>query len=531
MLDRLFYNGVVKTMNDDMPLAQAVGVKDGRICFVGSDEEAAALSAEERIDLKGKLMLPGFNEGHMHLATYSFTNSNIAMHKFTSVAECLDSVKKRLADKPDSQWIFGRGFNEDLFTDERRYPTKEELDAIRDDIPIMLVRSCGHVAACNTLAVQKIAAFPEAADMGRLIDLETGVVTEAATKVFYKIINEPSVEEVEEMLHFGLEQLVKEGITMCQTDDLRAVPGADWKKVLAAFQNLEKKGNMPARVYEQSQFIRFEEFEKYLKAGYRSNQGGEYFRTGPLKLIEDGSLGARTAALSVPYPGTDKKGILLFTQEELDRFVVTAQKYKMPVAVHCIGDASMDVTIKAIERARKEYPAEDIRHGIVHAQLTRPDILEKMAELDIIAYIQPVFVGSDMDIVAERVSPEWMEHTYAWKTMDNMGILTVGGSDAPVESFSVLENIYFAVTRQKKNGTPEGGWLPKEKLTVEEAVKLFTVNAAKACYQENDTGMIKNGMRADLVVLNENIFEIAPEEIKNVTVSQTVTGGKTVYLA
>ena len=136
-----------------------------------------------------------------------------------------------------------------------------------------------------------------------------------------------------------------------------------------------------------------------------------------------------------------------------------------------------------------------------------------------------------MDIVAERVSPEWMEHTYAWKTMDNMGILTVGGSDAPVESFSVLENIYFAVTRQKKNGTPEGGWLPKEKFTVEEAVKLFTVNAAKACYQENDTGMIKNGMRADLVVLNENIFEIAPEEIKNVTVSQTVTGGKTVYLA
>ena len=117
MLDRLFYNGVVKTMNDDMPLAQAVGVKDGRICFVGSDEEAAALSAEERIDLKGKLMLPGFNEGHMHLATYSFTNSNIAMHKFTSVEECLDSVKKPLADKPDSQRIFGPGFNEHLFTD------------------------------------------------------------------------------------------------------------------------------------------------------------------------------------------------------------------------------------------------------------------------------------------------------------------------------------------------------------------------------------------------------------------------------
>ena len=531
MLDRIFYNGLIKTMNEDMPVAEAVGVKDGRICFVGSNEEAETLEAVEKVDLGGKLMLPGFNEGHMHLATYSFTNSNIAMHKFTSVQECLDSVRKRLEAKPDSQWIFGRGFNEDLFTDERRYPTKEELDAIRDDIPIMLVRSCGHVAACNTLAVNKIANFPEAADMGRLIDLETGVVTEAATKVFYKIINEPTVEEVEEMLHFGLEQLVKEGITMCQSDDLRAVPGADWRKVLEAFKNLEKKGKMPARVYEQSQFIKFEEFEKYLEAGYRNNQGGEFFRVGPLKLIEDGSLGARTAALTKPYPGTDKQGILLFTQEELDQFVITAQAYNIPVAVHCIGDASMDVTLNSIEKAREMYPSDDIRHGIVHAQLTRPDILDRMEALEVIAYIQPVFVGSDMDIVAERVDEEWMKHTYAWKTMDNMGILTVGGSDAPVESFSIMENIYFAVTRQKKNGTPEGGWLPEEKLTVEEAVKLFTVNAAKACYQEDDMGMIKNGMRADLVVLEENIFDMDPNKIKDVKVLKTITGGRTVYEA
>ena len=136
-----------------------------------------------------------------------------------------------------------------------------------------------------------------------------------------------------------------------------------------------------------------------------------------------------------------------------------------------------------------------------------------------------------MDIVAERVDEEWMKHTYAWKTMDNMGILTVGGSDAPVESFSIMENIYFAVTRQKKNGTPEGGWLPEEKLTVEEAVKLFTVNAAKACYQEDDMGMIKNGMRADLVVLEENIFEVDPETIKDVKVLKTITGGRTVYEA
>ena len=172
-----------------------------------------------------------------------------------------------------------------------------------------------------------------------------------------------------------------------------------------------------------------------------------------------------------------------------------------------------------------------MRHGIVHVQITTKKILERMAKLGIVAYIQPVFIGYDMTIVEDRVGYERMQDTYAWKTMDDMGILTVGGSDAPIESFDIMENIYFAVTREKLAGGPEGGWLPHQKVSVNDAVKMFTTHAAKARFGENEFGQIKEGFHADLTVLSDNIYEIDPHEIKNVKAVRTVVAGKTVYEA
>ncbi len=533
-MDRLFYNGVIRTMDANVPQAQAVGIKDGKICFVGSNQQAEALATEERIDLQGQLMLPGFNEGHMHLATYAFVNSNIRMDDCGSVEDCLAAVRKRLAKQPDAVWVYGRGWNEQKFREDaaggKRYPTKEELDGVCREIPVMIVRTCGHAAVCNSAAMERICALPEAKEMADRIHPDQGVVTEGVIKLFFRIIEEPSIEAVEQMLLFGLRKLAKAGITTCQSDDLLAVPGAGWRKVIQAYRNLEARGEMPVRIYQQCLFQAYSEFEAFIEEGYRTGQGGEFYQIGPLKLLEDGSLGAKTAALSKPYPdSTDNRGLLIFSQEEMDRFFLLAQKNDIQVAVHCIGDRAMDVTLLAMKRAADAYPGKALRHGIVHAQLTTPDILRRMAEQKAIAYIQPVFVGTDMDIVEERVGSAWAQDTYAWNTMEKLGILTVGGSDAPVESFDILENIYFAVTRQKLSGQPEGGWLPHEKVSVEQAVNMFTVNAAKACFKEKEIGRICEGMKADLTVLSEDIFSIAPEKIKDVVVCQTITGGKTVY--
>lgn len=540
-MDRLFYNGVIRTMDEEggAPQAQAVAVKDGRICFVGSDQEAERRIEEEgllgpeveRIDLQGKLMLPGFNESHMHLAIYSFVNSNVAMFDCRSVSDCLSAVADRLQRKPESQWIYGRGWNEENFEGEKRYPTKAELDEISADIPIMIVRACGHAAVCNSVATEKIAGLPEAAGMDNRIHCHSGIMNEGAVKLFYKAIEEPSMEDVENLLKYGLQQLTEAGITTCQSDDLRSVPGAGWRKVIQAYRNLEGRGEMPVRIYQQCLFESFSEFEAFVDEGYRTGQGGEYYKIGPLKLLEDGSLGARTAALTKPYLGsTDNFGILIFSEKDLEEFALLAQKNDIQIAVHCIGDRAMEVVLQALEQAERQYPGKDLRHGIVHAQLTTPEILERMARDHVIAYIQPVFVGTDMDVTEERVGAEWMKHTYAWKTMGDLGILAAGGSDAPVESFNILENIYFAVTRQKLTGEPAGGWLPDQKVSVEQAVKMFTVNGAKACFQEDEIGRIRAGMKADLVVLSEDIFNIPQERIKDVSVLQTVVGGKTVYL-
>ena len=529
-MDTLYYNGKIVTMDGDR-IAQAVGIEKDRIVFVGSDAEAADLQADERIDLQGALMLPGFNESHMHNATYSFVNSNVAMFHCRSVADCLQVLRDYRAAHPDKAWIYGRGWNDQSFEGEKRYPTRAELDGVAPDIPVMAVRACGHAAVCNTVAIRKIAALPEAAEMmSDRIHMDSGVVNEAAVKLFYKAIEEPSLEDVEDLLEFGLRRLAEEGITTCQSDDLLGVPGAPWRKVMRAYQELDRAGRMPVRIYEQCLFLDLAEFDSFVKEGYRTKQGEGMYRIGPLKLLLDGSLGAKTAAITDPYPGEpDNRGLLLFTQEQMNAFFLEAQENDISVAVHCIGDRAMETVLNAVEYAQERCPKDDIRHGIVHAQITTPHILQRMADLHVIGYIQPVFVGTDMDVCEERIGHERAKDTYAWKTMQDLGILTVGGSDAPVERFDVMENLYFAVTRRKLNGQPAGGWLPEQKLSVYDAVRLFTVNAAKSCFMEDELGMIKEGYLADLAVLSEDIFAIDPDRIKDVSVTRTVSCGKTVF--
>ncbi len=530
-MDLLFYNGVIHTMDEEERVVEAVGVTDGKISFVGSNEEAAKLEAAEKVDLGGKLMLPGFIEGHMHLCSYAFTNNNVMLFDCKSVEDCLEAAKRFRAAHDDLKWMYCRGWNEDNFT-EKRYPTREELDAICPDIPILMVRVCGHVGICNTLAFNKIQELKEAKPLQNQMDFEGGRLYEDACQLYYHILEKPSQEYVEGLLKFGMKALNQCGITTCQPDDFSSIPGADWKLIMSAYKSLEERGEMTARVYEQCLFMRYPEYEEFLAEGYRTGQGGEYFTVGPLKLLQDGSLGAKTAALTKPYIGTeDNYGIVTIAQEDLDRYVMTSQKNNMQIAVHCIGDRAMEMVLEAIEKAQAACPREDCRHGIVHVQITTKEILERMAKDDVIAYIQPVFIGYDMDIVEDRIGKERTADTYAWKTMDDMGILTVGGSDAPIESFDILENIYYAVTREKLAGGPEGGWLPDQKVSVNEAVRMFTTHAAKARFGENEYGSVKEGMKADLVVLSDNIYEIEPHKIKDVKAIRTVVGGKTVYQA
>ncbi len=531
MLDMVFYNGIVHTIDKSGTVAEAIGLKDNKIAFVGSNREAAELEAVRKTDLKGQLVLPGFVDTHLHVMDYALAESHVKLTDCCSVAEIIETGREFLRRNGTTLgWILGRGWDQRKFTDDGRFITRKDLDKISTEYPLLYSRVCGHMAAVNSLALEKILAMEEAKGLMQYIDTENGILRESAAFIYTGLLDSLSQEEIEEFIVLGQKNLNKEGITGVHTADFLALPEDDWENILEAYKSLEKKGRLTVRTYEQCMFNGISVFEDFLKKGYRTGQGSSIFRLGPLKLLADGSLGARTALMKEPYsddPGTS--GYQVFDENMLGKFFDMADSEGMQIAVHGIGDRSIEITADLINRLNEKHQGNPNRHGIVHAQFTNTEILEKMQAGDILAYIQPVFVGSDMDIAEDRVGKQRLEKAYAWKTMADMGIKTSGGSDCPVESFSILENIYYAVTRKNSKGMPGEGWLPQEKLTVDQAVRLFTINAAYPSFEENEKGSLEPGKYADMVVVDRNIYEIAPEDIKNARVTLTVMDGKIVY--
>ena len=530
-MDKIFYNGIIRTLDDNGKVAEAVGVKDGKTAFIGTNAEAEKIECAEKIDLKGRLLLPGFVDSHMHMLHYAFVEKSVKLFECKSVEEALELAKKCLEENKDKPltWLFCRGWNHEHF-DVPRYPHKDELDALSTEIPIIMVRVCGHVAVCNSCGLELLKKIPQFAEIQQDVDVETGLLKENAVQFYYSVLEAPAQEEIEELIRFGIKKLNESGITGVQSDDLASLPGKNWRRILDAYRAVDEKGDMNVRYYEQCLFERIEDAKAFVNEGFRTGQRGERFTIGPMKMLQDGALGARTAAMNEAYEGFPENfGISIYTQEELDDIIAFHDQHNMQVAIHCIGDRAMDMVIEAVEKSPYRKDNAKNRHGIVHAQITNPTILARMAENDIMAYIQPVFVGYDMDIAEERIGARRMPKVYAWKTMLDMGIHTSGGSDAPVESFSIMENIYHAVTRKKLNGYPENGWIPSEKMSVDEAVKLFTKYAAYASYTEQENGTVEIGKYADFTVTEKDLYTINPDDIKDTKVDMTIIGGKIVY--
>lgn len=533
MHDIILYNGLVRTIDDKDTIKEAIGIKDNRISFLGSNVEAAKQDADERIDLMGQLVLPGFIDTHLHVLDYAIAESCVKLAECCSIQEVIDKGRDFFLKNGTTRgWILGRGWDQRRFKDEKRLLTRHDLDKISTSYPLIYSRVCGHMAAANSIALEKILTMEEAKGLMQYIDVENGILRESAAFIHTRLLEGLSAEDIEELILLGQKDLNKEGITGVHTADFLALPEKEWEKIVIAYRSLERKGMLTVRTYEQCMFSEFGIFEDFLKKGYRTGQGGSLFRIGPLKLLADGSVGARTALMKEPYsddPGN--YGFQVFDKEALSRFFKAAGESGMQIAVHGIGDRSIEITADLINEVNNGKKGNPDRHGIVHAQYANMAILEKMKNGDILAYIQPVFVGSDMDIAESRVGKERLDKAYAWKTMLDMGIKVSGGSDCPVESFNIMENIYYAVTRKNSEGNPEGGWLPQEKLTVDEAVRLFTINAAYPSFEEAEKGSLEIGKLADMAVIDRDIYSIAPEDIRNVKITMTVMDGKIVYRA
>ena len=524
----LRYHGKVVSMDGTMRRYQAIGTQDSKIVFLGTDEEGLAQEWDQKVDLKGAMVLPGFNDTHMHLLHYAMFRRNVPLLGVKNIDEVVERCKARI-EQEHPAYLIGMGWNQETM-EEGRLLTRADMDRISTEIPVCMLRTCIHIAACNTVMLERIKALKNVEpEVMALVDFENGILRENAARLYMDVLPQEDDASVRQLIREGQRELNAAGITCIHSDDLMAIAGIDPIRLIGIFREMEADGELTVRVYEQC-LVEPEDFERLKEVRGDPSDRTSLFRIGPRKLLQDGSLGAKSAEMIHGYVDEpDNHGIPIYTEEELCRRIQAAHDIHMDVAVHAIGDLALKKVCDAMEQAEQANPWPDHRHGIVHAQTTTPALLERMKKLGLQAYIQPIFIDADMNIIAERVGEEHAKDCYNWKAMLDLGLHVSGGSDCPVEPFNVLDNMRSAITRQNRAGTKT--YLPEQALTVEQAIRLFTADAAWPSRDEGVRGTLDEGKQADLVVLDQDLFDTPPSQFPQVKILETVLNGTTVYQA
>jgi len=515
--------------------AEAVAIAGGRVLAIGSREEVMQTRGPATVlyDLEGRPLLPGLIDAHLHILGYALTLDRLAVAGLPSIKAVAEAVAAEAARRPAGEWINGRGWDQDRWV-ERREPTKEDLDQVSPDHPVYLQRNCNHVAVVNSVALRLAGITRETPDPdGGKIDRDpatgepTGLLRENAQLLVSRIIPAASTERQRELLARAMREALSYGITQVHTDDCRYGGGIEPTEAL--FKSLVGPDQIPLRI---TQMIPIDQVEEAAARGIRTGAGDEWYRYGQVKAFADGSLGGRTAALLEPYsddPSTT--GIYMYSEEQFKELIATAHALGNQVGVHCIGDGAARLFIDSVAEAQARYPRPDARHRMIHCQILSPGLIDRMVAERIVGDIQPVFIKSDGYWFADRIGPERAASSYAWRTLREKGVPLCGGSDCPIEPLNIWYGIFCAVNRQDLNGFPEGGWQPEQRLSVAEALDLYTTGASYSTFEEGFKGTLAPGMAADLVVLDRDPFTCDPSELKDVKVHLTVVGGTVGYQA
>ena len=536
-MKKIFYNGRVYT--GSLPLAEAFVVCGDSFVYAGSNEYALKMAADDdiKVDLEGKFVCAGFIDSHMHLVSYgnSLRTAELSAHtgSLSDMIEYFAEFAAKNTDSPET-WISGRGWNQDYFSDAERMPDRYDLDKVSSTNPVIAVRCCGHAMVINSKAIEILGITdktpqPEGGSIGLRDGEPDGRLFDNAMGIVYDAIPAPGKEEIKEMIRNACRKLNTYGVTSCHSDDYASFANLSWEDVKEAFEELEFAGELTVRIYEQCNFSDTESLKCFIEAGNVSGKGSYIFKTGPLKLLGDGALGARTALLSIPYNDDNStSGLPVFDEKTIADMVSLAHRSGMHCAVHAIGDRCLDWVLNAYEKALTEIPRADHRHGIVHCQITRPDQLERMTELGVHIYAQSIFIDYDSRIVRSRVGDKLAETSYNWKTLMRSGVSVSNGTDSPVEKPDALRGMQCSITR-RSIGSNDAPYLPDQAFTVQEAIDSYTIRGAEGSFEEGIKGRIKPGMLADFVILESDPFETDPEKIHAIEVNATYMNGNRVY--
>jgi predicted amidohydrolase YtcJ len=526
-------NGRIHT---PLGVREALSIEGGRIAELGTNSDIAPGSGAadaEIFDLKGRSVFPGFGDSHMHLMAWLESQELLDLRACRSIQELREALRAHIEAHPaEGGWCRGRGWNDANMRDGR-VPNRHDLDDLSPHNPVILTRICGHVAVLNTAALQLVGITADTHIDGGVVGIgddgePNGVLSEGAIRYAYRSIPRLQDDDMRRLLEKYGPQVASFGLTHLNTDDI-GMFGFDFRRAIAFYTGAERDGKLPFRVRQQCMLPRRELLVDFLSEGWRTGDGTPFYQIGPLKLISDGSLGGRTAFLLQDYnnaPG--ERGIAMFEQSELNELISIAHSSGMQVAVHAIGDGALEMCLNAFEAAQALSPGI-IRHQIVHAQIADDRQLDRMKTLHVGAAIQPCFAPSDREMAVENLGEAWARRSYRWKTMLRKGIALSAGSDAPIESLRPLEGIYAAVTRQDQAGEPEEGWMPEERLSVAEAISLYTWGNAWHGGNEKRRGEIAPGRDADLAVLEQDPFLIPPSDLWRMGVAMTFCGGRITY--
>ncbi|MCI9217916.1 amidohydrolase [Lachnospiraceae bacterium 42-17] len=527
-VDKIYRNGKFYTMEKEGEFAEAVAVRDGRFVFVGSDEEAARLTAGESIDLGGEAVLPGMTDTHMHLVMDCEARQRVDLRYVSSIDEIVEQMKEKDRMLEEGRWAQGTGLHIERLK-EGRFPDRYELDRISKDRPVLVQTYCGHTFMINSKALE-LAGIRKGflPPVDGLVDFDekgepTGIVREGIYNdlllpVMGPIL--PTYESKKQALTEEVMECAKAGLTCVSTYTSYS---GDPLEYLHQYKELEEERKLPIRVILNSSA------PLARTIGAVTGIGNDKIMLGAKKLFSDGSLSSRSAALLEEYqdePGN--YGVLIHDQEEMNREVQEAYQYGMEVSIHAIGDRAMEMVITAIENAVR-HCKEKQRFRIIHAMLPSKGHIERMKKLPVILDVQPVFLRNWIDLCEERIGRERAKNFLPIRSYMDAGLIVTGGSDAPVEEINPFLGIECAVTRSVPGKKEKKSLGVEESISVFQAVSMFTRNAAYCTRQEKNRGTISVGKYADFIVLDQDIFAVPSEDIHKTGIRKTVVGGNIVY--
>ncbi|MEK4029510.1 amidohydrolase [Pseudobacillus sp. FSL P4-0506] len=530
MSKSIFTNGVIHTFDENQPLVETVVVDGGRITEIGSHKEMMTKwgdSDTKIIDLQGKMVTPGLIDSHLHLSGVAFQYLDLNLIGITSKREMLEKIRERASATPPGKWLLGMGWDENLFTDGTM-PTIQELDQVAPHCPVFLKRICHHAFLVNSKALEMSHYDPSITvpTGGRIVLDETtkkptGLLLESASKLVTDYIPDHTYEELKSGLGQAMDHVAQRGITSVHTNDPLYLGGFDQTyKMYDELINEEEKGLRCNLLIDYPFLDRLK--ERGIYAGY----GNDKLQIGAVKIFADGAFGKRTALLSDPYyDAPNQFGEAQHSQEELYHMVKEAREHSMPIAVHTIGDQAVENVLEILD----QFPKVNHRDRIIHVSLLREDLIQRLAKSHIVADIQPRFLVGDFPWVKERLGEQRIQYLYAWKSLLTAGVVCAGGSDAPVEPVDPLLGIHAAVTRRDPAQLHDG-WNEKEKLSMLESFKLFTIGGAYATNEEHKKGTISPGKLADMTVYSNDILSMEdPDELLTTKIEMTIVDGKVVY--